>query len=427
MPNSIESMQHNAAFAPQRGYFNVPLVGALSLNASGNIAMGDIIFPYDGAMVSLFDTNITANQALSGLNDVNRFGMDNSIGIIGFGKYCKDKKSFWSFDMNLKTSSNFSAPYEMFEFFKTAPAYSSIQDVNFHLESYIETAFGYSREIDNRLTVGARVKFLTGIASADFNIDRMDVTLTSDEWIADASGSLELNANGMSAETSVDEYGVESFELGDIGGSIEGAAGYGAAIDLGATYNINDRLQVSLAVNDIGFILWGKESNTRASVANSFYFTGATYDVNTEESTGGDGIEFSDIALEEQQSRASMNWLQSSINAGGEYKFLDNRLGVGLIYAIDFWKTSTVHNITAAASFTPINCFTFATSYAMTSNKSNAFGFAANFATGFMNIFVATDILASKKSAQFIPINQSTMSISFGLAVPFGAKGERKL
>ena len=61
--------------------------------------------------------------------------------------------------------------------------------------------------------------------------------------------------------------GRETFQLDDADYSFKGPAGYGFALDLGATYQVLPDLQVSLAVNDLGFICWSK-SDTRTGVMN---------------------------------------------------------------------------------------------------------------------------------------------------------------
>ena len=44
---------------------------------------------------------------------------------------------------------------------------------------------------------------------------------------------------------------------------------------------------------------------------------------------------------------------------------------------------------------------------------------------GFINFFVATDMLLAKKNPQWIPVNSSNANITFGLGVPIGPKGAR--
>lgn len=427
MPDAVESKNHNAAFAPDRGYVTVPVVGAISLSTSGNLSLGDLIYPMGDELVPILDTRVSWDQAKSGLQDVNNFGLENRLSILGFGAYCKDRKSFWSFDINLRTSANIAMPYEFFEFFKTAPESSSIEDVNIYMESYAEAAFGYSKVLSDKLTVGGRVKFLAGLMNAELNIDRMDLTLTSDQWAAEASGTLNINAKGMEVAGETNEDGVETYELGDLDYSPSGISGIGAAIDFGATYELTDRIQLSASVNDIGFIRWGADSNTSASVANNFDFSGANIDVNddgTESDPDDSGVNFDDVEFVAENSKANTKWLQANVNAGVEYSMFGRKLNVGGVYSARFWESKTVHNFTTAVVLSPLEWISFAASYAITNNSANAVGFAVNLLPGFVNLYLATDILTSKKSAQLVPIEQSMMNVSFGLAVPLG-RGER--
>lgn len=403
--SSIESKNFNAAFAPDRGYFNVPLVGGVTLSAGGSLAAGDILYSVDGSLLTLFDDEISAKQALSGIGSINSFFADSRVSILGFGKYRKDLKSFWSFDLSLRSSVNFEAPYELFELVKLEPDEGTISNTNVYIDSFVEAAFGYSTQVNDRINVGGRVKFLAGMANATLMVDNIHYyTDSAGDQIVSASGSVDINSNG----TTVDSANGE-FILDDIEPDFAGPAGYGAAIDLGATYDFTDDLQFSLSANDVGFILWGKNNNIRGSLKEDY-------------NLGEDEFE---AVVTDDRSKSSTKWLQASFNAGAEYKLWGDRVGVGALYSAHLWRSMTQHNVTAAVTFTPIEWFTIATSYAVTNNHANAVGFAANIATGFMNLYVATDVLTSKKTARFIPVDQNVMNVSFGLAVPMGPRGER--
>ncbi len=423
MPNSVARRNINVAFTPNQGYISIPFLGNTLISTNGNTALGDLVYPYNGDMVSLFDTNVPASTALSPLDsDANTFGVDMRLSLLNFGAYTKDGKSFWDFSLNMRNTSNFSIPYELFEFMKTGDNVN-IEDVNINLESYAEVAFGYTKSINDKLTVGGRVKLLAGLVNANLTIDQMNVSLDGDAWQAQAQGTLDLNMAGTTIESTMDENGNEIFDLGDLNTSLSSPAGYGAAIDLGATYKLlDDRLEISLSANDIGFIRWSASNNTSATVANNFTFTGVKVDVGDDGSTDSTTIELDDIEFVKSESKGESKWLQADINLGAEYSFFEEKLGVGAIYSTHFWRSKTITNLAASAAYTPIKWFTFATSYTFTNNSSNAFGFAANFATGFINLYLSSDILTSKKSAQLVPINQSMMNISFGLAVPIGTK-----
>lgn len=291
--SAIESKNSNAAFAPDRGYFNIPLVGGVSLSTNGSMAPGDILHSIDGTLFSLFDSEIPTDQALAPLNSTNTFGLDNRINIIGFGKYRKDLKSFWSFDLTMRSSFNFSAPYELFELVKEEPEEGHISNTDIYIDSYVEAAFGYSTKINDRITVGGRVKFLAGLTNATIQIDHLDYSTNSyDEWVISAQGSIDVNANG----TTIDSENGE-FILDDIETDFGGPAGYGAAIDLGATYDLTENLQLSLSANDIGFILWGKNNNIRGSLQDEY-------------SVDDEDFEF---VIEDMGSRSSSKWLQETL------------------------------------------------------------------------------------------------------------------
>lgn len=424
MPNVIERTSFNAAFAPERGYVNIPFVGASTLSMNSNVSLGDLIHKVDGESVFLLDTRVSVSDALSGLKDMNYMAFNTKLSLVSFGAYAKDKKSFWDFALNLKVSSNISAPYGLFEFLKCGESINIEDSTSVYIDSYMEAAFGYSRPITDKLTVGARVKFLMGLLNAEMQVEQMDISLgAGDEsvWNVQAKGFLDLNAKG----TAIDQA---TFELGDIDfGNYKGISGLGTAIDLGATYDFSDRIRFSAGVNDLGFIVWSKSGNTSASIAKEFTFSAAQVEVDDEGSSvdsDGMSVDFGEMEFEKQASSSSAKWLQANINLGAEYEIFEDLLSAGAIYQMNFWRTETVHNFTAALTCTPLNWVTVATSFAATSNGSTSFGCAANIATGFFNLYAATNILTCKKSAQFIPINQSMMNVSFGLAIPL-ARGER--
>lgn len=49
MEGSTFRMQFNPAFAPHRGYFNIPVLGGIDLSVGGNLALGDLFFPATGS------------------------------------------------------------------------------------------------------------------------------------------------------------------------------------------------------------------------------------------------------------------------------------------------------------------------------------------------------------------------------------------
>lgn len=110
MEGSTFRSQLNPAFAPLRGYVNIPVLGGVQVNVSGNLSVSDIFYPVNGSLVTLFDKNVSAAEALGNLRSKNMLGTDARINIVGFGAFRKDHKTFWSFDLNVRMEAESNRP-----------------------------------------------------------------------------------------------------------------------------------------------------------------------------------------------------------------------------------------------------------------------------------------------------------------------------
>ena len=80
---------------------------------------------------------------------------------------------------------------------------------------------------------------------------------------------------------------------------------------------------------------------------------------------------------------------------------------MGLLYTMRFWEYKTLHNITGSVNFRPIDWFHLTGSYTVIGNNGGALGLALNLCPGWINFFVATDVLMAKHTPQWIPIRQA--------------------
>ena len=418
MEGSTMRSQWNPAFAPQRGYVNIPLIGGMQVTLQGNLSLDDLLYLQQGRLTTLLDASVSASTALAGLDDMNRMGANISMNLIGFGAYTKNHRNFWAVDVNMRINADVRAPYELFEFFKRGTA-GNFANLGLTAESYIETAFSYSFPITDRLYIGARAKFLVGAARAAFNFDEFDASMGADRWYAHAVGTLEMS--GMIPATKRADDGTMVYDMEDT--SIKVPGGYGFGVDIGATYDILDELQLSLSVNDIGLMAWPQKSSATGQIDKSIEFTGVEIDANGNTTTPSFDLDDMEFAVADKTGKSYA--LRASINAGAEYNFLDRRIGLGLFYSTRFWKYKTQHNLTASANFRPLKWLHASGSFSYLGGDDTAIGLALNICPGFINLFVATDMLLSKKTPQWIPINQSNINVTFGLGVPLGRKGER--
>ena len=420
MEGSTFRSQFNPAFAPLRGYVNIPAIGGVNINVGGNIAVDNILFSRDGKLVTLLDSSVSAADALSGLKQNNLLGMDFRMNVIGFGAFTKNHKNFWSFDLNVRVNEDANLPYSLFEFIKLGKE-GQIRNFGTSTDSYLEAAFSYSFPLmDDRLYIGIRGKFLAGLARAQVTYDRFDISLREDRWAVLTQGTLDLTAAGAKVETDPDS---ETFEIGDLDFKPTKPAGYGFALDLGATYDILPNLQASLAVTDLGFISWSKKNSVRGVSTQETEFTGATVPENASEPVPDFDLEM--LKFNQVDGRSTTKMLRASVNAGLEYEVWRHKIGIGLLYSARFWEYKTFHNITGSVNFHPIRWFTLTGSYSVIDNRGGAVGLGLNLCPSWINFFIGTDVLITKHTPQFVPVRQSIMNVTLGIGVPIGKRSHR--
>jgi len=415
MKGSTTRSEFNPALAPTRGYINVPGLGSLQVGVSSPAALDRLLYKRGNGLVTLLDASVTSQEALRDLSTHNLLGTDVRAQLLGFGAFTKNGKNFWSFGLNLRTEVEADLPYSFFEFFKTGKD-AQIRNLRADADAWAEAAFSYSFPINKQLYVGARVKFLAGVARAKMNIEQMDVTLQSDRWEILTKGLIEMS--GPTAE--VDENG--NFKAGDIEMNDFKLAGMGASIDLGATYDIRPDLQVSLGVTDLGFISWNKKSSTYGKSADEFTYDGVEVVDGVATSPEFD-LNFFEFQARPAKSRARM--LHSTINAGVEYDLWQKRVGLGLLYSARFNSIRMRHSLTGSVNFYPAHWANVTASYLYAGSRGSSVGLALNLCPGFINLLLATDFITAKVTPQMIPVKRKTVNFTFGLGIPIGRRSVR--
>lgn len=417
--------QFNPAFAPTQGYVNIPVLGGIGLNVDGTLSLNDILKknPNGPGLVTILSSSIPYATAVEGLNKRNNsFNFNTNVNIIGFGAYTKNHKNFWSVDVNLHAEAGVDIPFSFFDFAKNVSSGDNAYDfsrMKVVANSYVDVGFNYSLPVTDKLYVGARAKFLVGLAHANARLNSFNLNLDENRWSGNAQAEMNVFMNGFEAGRKINDAEV----------NFKGPAGYGFAVDLGASYEVIDNLHLSLAVNDIGFISWSRSSAAQyATDEEGFDFSGMDVVIDKNgTTTNGSSLSLNDLNMHTVSAgrHGASTALRATVNAGVEYEMWDHWVGFGLLYHARMGLYKSSHNLTASVNFHPRYWFTLSPSYTFNNNSGGAVGLALNFSPSFINFFVATDMLLSKHSRQFIPIKQDRMTFTFGLGVPVGRRGYR--
>ncbi len=417
----------NPALINDYGYFSIPILGNLDIQINGNMALSHFLYPSGNELLTGLHPSIPSKEFIGSLKNVNNMSESIDLTILSLGFF--GFNGFNTLDISFKNNLDFFLPKDLFAFLKDGQdkevTQYDIKDLRIKSNNYIELALGHAHRITDQLTVGAKVKALVGLANIDARIDRMTVTLSDEQWMIQSKGIADLSLAGANLETNSDGE-INGF---DFNSSEIGIAGMGGAIDLGATYKIFDNLTVSMALTDIGFIHWNKnkrgETPDGEFVFNGFEHIGAEDDDSGNNSFDDETDKITDdlealFKFRESSISSRNTWLKTTMNIGAEYGLLNNKISFGLLSSTRFSTPKTWTKLMATANLRPAKFFMAAINGSV-SNTGSSWGAVINLCPKGFNIFIGADCIASRYTPQYIPVNSTNMSFSFGINIPLGS------
>lgn len=428
---SSARLQLNPALQPARGFVNVPVLNFFAGASSNVLGITDIIKMLDSGQ-DVFPNDDLYNR----LKDYTRFNVRANTDILSFGWY--KGKGLWTASVRLRTDVSSSIPKSMFEYLRnisnleigsrsvnyasrSATFQRSISDMEFDITSYAELGVGYSRPIDDKLTVGGRFNLLLGLVHTDVEVNNFTVNIEIPDDISQAysyatsesnvktsmkGGGLTFSeVNGSSGNT-VRQISGYNFDMGGLG-----IAGTGVGIDLGATYKVLDNLTVSAALLDLGFIRWRSGVTTVASSDEN-----AKVEINENNYLNYLSRDFMDLKrfnmLEDKDAAAAYTTkLSSTFLVAGEYALMNNKLSLGAMYSAYFVQPKTLNELTLSATIHPKSWCDASLSYSPVQAKGKSFGVALKLGP----VFFGTDYV-------YFGNNTSASNFYFGVSFPIGKK-----
>lgn len=426
--NYMYKHELNPAFAPNRSYFALPVLGGLNVTTNSNVGINNFLFPRDGKLLTGLHPSITADQFLGGLKKNNLIGVDFSMPIFSIG--FRGMGGYNTIGLSLRENTSVSIPKGLFTFLKQGREAGDVFNMgNLGLKSdtYVELALGHQHKINEDIAIGGKMKLLLGAAHADAFINNMTVEMADDHWKIDADGSMNLAAGGINIPTKADsnDPSKKVYDFDNIGDPKAELGGIGVAFDLGINYKISavKGLEVSAAILDLGFINWKNVNN--GTMSGSWRFDG--FDLSDDDKSLNDqldeiGEELKDFAsFEPGQSSSKTRTLGATLNIGASYALpMYDRLKFGFLSSTRINGVNTWSEGRFSATINPIGGFDFSINYAI-STFGSSMGFLLNYATKGFSIFAGTDHMIGKLTPQYIPMSGRT-SATFGIVFPLDSK-----
>ncbi len=428
----------NPAFQSERNIFSLAL-GGTGVGAWSNLGISSLFYPGDnGYLYTFMNDHVSPAEFQRKIGRNNKLDVDARVNLLTIG-FWADRR-FYTIDLNVRSLNAVSAPYDLLDFLKEGSQSRNSFDFSgtgIRAKEFVELAFGWSKNYNNVFNVGFRVKALVGAAEAEVLAESMKLSMASDRWEIQAKSILNASSPSLVYRREGDDLDVESIEFG---GSKIGPAGYGAALDLGASWNVLPFLTLSAAVLDLGPMRWNREiqgvsPETSYTWAPSDPERGAndTWEEEMDEATSA----LSGIFRFKDHSGAGgqFEMLPFRVNLGAEFRMpFYERLSVGLLYQGRGGATFSHHAGRFSLNWNPLNFLSLSTGTTLSKMGQNV-GFALNLHPAGINLLLGCDYIPFHtvnvaplvndlpeqfRSMAVLPRDQMKLNLYIGLNLAFG-------
>jgi hypothetical protein len=235
-----------------------------------------------------FFKEIVPNNIIAGLASENNLGFDFGMDIFSLGFKIREKNQI-HVSLGVEAQFNAMLTKNTVSFLLRGPGTfigreDAISGNDLHVNIFGALSLGYSREINEKLSVGGRVRFLTGFANLHTersNIklhidDGYDPDITPYTWTVTPDFALKGSfANDKPLLDLMRNPG----EMAALPSFENMFKNLGIGIDLGAVYELSENLTVAASVYDMGFINWksGVQRITSEKSEEQFVFSGVDF------------------------------------------------------------------------------------------------------------------------------------------------------
>lgn len=415
---------YNMEMVPQRMYMNpalvhtnklyigLPVISSTYFNISNSgFKYSDLIRHNGDSLYVDFD------NMLGKLSENNYISTAVNIDLLSFG--FRVKKNYFSFNATEKINVRFRYPKNFMAFAWKGNGAMLGEEVNFNFGinaiHYREYGLGYAREINEKLTVGGKFKYLYGMENVW--TEESDVSLTTDpnSFAITAKSNIKINVSG-----------IDSVGKGPISDYLFKKKNKGFGIDLGGVYKLNEKLSFSASIIDLGFIRWKDNVSNYQSSNTDASYTYEGVDLNqllndTSENKFGALLDsvVNTFKLDTVRNAYSTR-LSTQVYMGGNYNFT-KKINVGALLYGQVFDKSIHPGLALSYNQRVAKWFSFSLSYSMYNRSYNNAGLGLCFGNGPVQFYMVSDNVLGA----VFPQNTKNLHLNFGLNLTFG-KGSKK-
>ncbi|MGF1637358.1 MAG: DUF5723 family protein [Cyclobacteriaceae bacterium] len=343
---------------------------------------------------------------------------------------------YFTFNVSVKSMSRLMYPRDLINLAKDGNAGSIGEELLLSPQveglAYREMAVGLAHKVNERLSFGARLKYLRG--AANITTDQSQFSLRTDEDF-----SMTIQGDMLLKTSGINQFEDGSIEINNVSDALGVFSNTGFGIDLGASWQPNDDFKFALSIVDLGYINWKNDILGYGLTNGTASYTFRGFDIaKLIDDEDAAQAEFDELEaafdVDEVNIDSYSTWLPTRFLLSGEY-FIRPNLRTGLLLSSEIYRG----RFNGSASVNVARDFgrrmTFALSWSAMHRQYNNFGAGLNLNFAPIQFYVAADnamrlpfaLMSDGNINNFI--NQSkVVNVRAGINLIFGyRKGQDKL
>ena len=384
----------NPAFQSERNMIAL-VFGGTGATTWSNLGASTFLYPNaNGYLYTFMNDRVSASEFLGKIGRRNVIGADARVNLLTVG-FWADRR-FFTLDFNVRSLNSTSIPRDVFHFLKDdVTGTFDFSGLGFRAHELVEAAFGWSKNYDDVFNVGFRAKALVGAAEVEMTMKRMQLTMNGNKWEIQAQGYLHASSPSLSVSTLENgDLDIESLSFNE---NTYGPAGFGGAVDLGASWNVLPELTLSASLLDLGAIRWNREIN---GVTPEMSYT---WEPSQKEGQGSGNWEdeISDsleeitdvLSFQRTAEKGAFAMMPVQLLLGAEYRMpFYERLTVGALYMGRFGNAFSRQSGRLSLNWNPLNWLSMSTG-ATLNRLGESFSFAFNLHPAGINLMFGCDYI----------------------------------
>jgi len=379
-------------------------------------------------------TTITTQSLIDKWKPRNYLGVNARLDLLSFG-FTLNEKNYISFSLRDNFMYRLTLPEGLLELplvgnanFDENDGIVDLEGLGMDVNYYRSWGVGYQREVNKKLRLGGAFRFNQGIANVHFK--RSDLRWETDPNTYDYtfSGAVDVRTSGY--DSTLDGSNLQSLLINP--------QNIGFGLDLGAVYQLNDKIELSASLIDLGFITWKQNINNFVSEELNSTFEGLDF-TNTIINGGSpfDADSLADVYfadLDENQDRYTTSLL-TKLYLGAAYSVFEKEHFKGranLLLQGGLYHGKLLPSVTLGYTQDVYSFLQASINYSYVNRGNNiGFGLSANLFP--VQVYVTVDNLLAARYTEivdanqevvvpFVPYNAKKLHVRFGINLSFGRK-----